>query len=87
MSPAALTLAELDRFVAAGDLIVLDTSTRSGLPFNLVSDHAYMFENATVQGGAAVMQVGNPWGFDQPAVIPLSQLSSAFVEVDIGHPG
>lgn len=85
MSPAALTLAELDRFVAAGDLITLDTPARSGLPFNLVSDHAYMFEKVTMQGGAAMLQLGNPWGTDQPAAIPLSRLSSGFVEVDIGH--
>ncbi|MEA2730465.1 MAG: hypothetical protein QOF70_4940 [Acetobacteraceae bacterium] len=87
MSPAALTLAELNSFVSAGDLIAMDTPSTSGLPFNLVSDHAYMLENVTMQSGAAVLQLGNPWGFDQPTAIPLSQLSRGVAEVDIGHVG
>jgi hypothetical protein len=85
MSPAAMTLGALNSFVSAGDLITMDTPSTSGLPFNLVSDHAYMLENVTMQGGAAVLQLGNPWGFDQPTAIPLSQLSRGVAEVDIGH--
>jgi hypothetical protein len=27
----------------------------------------------------------NPWGFAEPAAIPVSQLAKAFVEVDFGH--
>ena len=30
------------------------------------------------------LQLGNPWGYNNPQPIPLSQLASAFVEVDIG---
>jgi hypothetical protein len=85
MSPAALTLANLDSFVAAGDLIALDTSTAPGLPFNLVSNHAYMFGGVTMQGGVPEVTLLNPWGFDQPAAIPLSELSRGFIEVDVGH--
>jgi hypothetical protein len=87
MSPAALTLTDLNSFVTAGDLLALDTPSQPGLPFNLVSDHAYMLESVTTQGGAAVLQLGNPWGFDQPTAIPLSQLSRGVTEVDIGHVG
>jgi hypothetical protein len=87
MAPAALTLADLNSFVSAGDLIALDTPSASGLPFNLVSDHAYMLENVTMQSGAAVLQLGNPWGFDQPTAIPLPQLSRGVAEVDIGRVG
>lgn len=85
MSPAALSLGELNNFVSAGDLITMDTPDASGLPFNLIGNHAYMFENVTMQGGAAMLQLGNPWGFDQPTSIPLSQLSRGVVEVDVGH--
>jgi hypothetical protein len=85
MLPAALTLANLDSFVAAGDLITLDTSSAPGLPFGLVSDHAYMFEGVTLQGGVPMLTAGNPWGFDQPAAIPLSELSRGFIEVDVGR--
>jgi hypothetical protein len=85
MSPAALTLANLDSFIAAGDLIAMDTASAPGLPFNLVSNHAYMFEGVTAQGGVPMLTLGNPWGFDQPAAIPLSQLSLGVIEVDVGH--
>jgi hypothetical protein len=85
ISPSALTLANLDSFVAAGDLIALDTSAAPGLPFDLVSDHAYMFEGVTLQGGVPMVTLGNPWGYDQPPAIPLSELPRGFVEVDIGH--
>jgi hypothetical protein len=87
MSPAAMTLGELNSFVSAGDLITMDTPSTSGLPFNLIGDHAYMLENVTMQSGAPVLQLGNPWGFDQPTAIPLSQLSRGVTEVDIGHVG
>nr|WP_294500998.1 C2 family cysteine protease [uncultured Rhodopila sp.] len=85
MSPAALTLANLDSFVAAGDLIAMDTSNAAGLPFNLVSGHAYMFEGVTTQAGVPTVTLGNPWGFDPPAAIPLSQLSRDVIEVDVGR--
>ena len=35
--------------------------------------------------GTPMIQLGNPWGFNQPQLIPLSQLSSGIVEVDIGN--
>jgi Calpain family cysteine protease len=88
MTPASLTLATLQNFVAAGDLIVMDTSSRSGLPYGLFGDHAYMFDKLTGTGSSAAVQLLNPWGFDQPAAIPLTKLaSSGIVEIDIGHTG
>ena len=85
VTPGSLTLAELQGFSKAGDLLVMDTLSASGLPDNLVSDHAYMFEGVTGSGSAASIKLGNPWGFDQPAPILLSQLSHGISEVDIGH--
>jgi hypothetical protein len=85
ISPAAFTLSELDSVLAAGDLVTFDTSSSAGLPFNLVSDHAYMLAGATTQGGQPAVQLLNPWGYNEPAAIPLSQLSQGIVEVDIGH--
>ncbi len=78
----------LQKYVAASDLIVMDTSSRSGLPYGLVSDHAYMFSKLTGTGSSATVQLLNPWGFDQPAAIPLTRLaSSGIVEIDIVHTG
>ncbi len=85
VTPASLTLAELQAFSKAGDLIVMDTLSGSGLPDKLVGNHAYMFEGITGSGSAASIRLGNPWGFDQPAPILLSQLSRGIAEVDIGH--
>ena len=85
MSPASLTLAALQSFVAAGDLIVMDTLSRGALPNNLVNNHAYIFEGVTGTGASALAHFGNPWGFAQPTAMLVSQLSHGFSEVDIGH--
>jgi Ca2+-binding RTX toxin-like protein len=85
MSPSSLTLQALQADAAAGDLIVMDTPSTGVLPYNLVNDHAYMFESVNVVNGTPMVQLGNPWGFDQPQAIPLAQLSSGVIEVDIGQ--
>jgi hypothetical protein len=85
MAPASLTLALLQSFVAAGDLIVMDTLARGALPNNLVNSHAYMFDGITGTGAAATVHLLNPWGFDQPTAMLVSQLSHGFAEVDIGR--
>jgi hypothetical protein len=85
MAASGLTVAELQGFVAAGDLLTMDTAGRSGLPYGLVGGHSYMFEKLTVSGGTAMVQLGNPWGTDQPAAIPLARLATGIAQVDIGH--
>ncbi len=84
MSPAQVTVQKLQAAIAAGDLITMDTGS-GALPYNLVNSHAYMFEKLVITAGVASVQLGNPWGFNQPAMVPVSQLSRAFVEVDFGH--
>jgi hypothetical protein len=86
MAPANLTLAALLQYVSAGDLITMDTASAGGLGYGLVGDHCYMFDKVTGSGVSASIQLLNPWGFDQPAAIPLARLAqSGVVEVDIGH--
>lgn len=85
MSPANLTLSALQSFVSAGDLIVMDTLATGALPDNLVNDHAYMFDGVSGTGAAATVHLLNPWGYDQPSAMLVSQLSRGFSEVDIGH--
>ena len=85
ISPGPLTLQALQADAAAGDLIVMDTPATGVLPYNLVNNHAYMFESVNLVNGTPMIQLGNPWGFNQPQAIPLSQLSSGIVEVDIGQ--
>ncbi len=88
MSPGALTLAALQKFVAAGDLITMDTSSARGLGYGLVSNHCYMFDKIVGSGAPAAVRLLNPCGIDQPAAIPLTRLAqSGIVEVDIGRMG
>jgi Calpain family cysteine protease len=88
ISPASLTFAVLAQHIAAGALIVLDTAAKGGLSYGLINNHAYMFEKLNGSGGSATVQLHNPWGFDQPAAIPLTRLAqSGIVEIDIGHTG
>jgi hypothetical protein len=83
-SASGVTLAELQGWTRASDLVTFDTASADA-SLNLVADHAYMFEGLTTSKGATVAQFGNPWGFDQPALVPMSQLGRAFAEVDVGR--
>ncbi len=86
MSPAALSLSALQSFVAAGDLITMDTSSARGLGYGLVSNHCYMFDRIVGSGASAAVQLLNPWGVAQPAAIPMARLAqSGIVEIDIGR--
>ncbi len=85
-APASVTQTMLTAMVAANDMIVLDTSGAGNATYNLVGGHAYMFEGLVTTKGVTYVQAGNPWGFDQPALIPVSALRSAFAEIDVGHP-
>jgi hypothetical protein len=79
-----LTLTALQGYIRAGDMITFDTPA-SPPGYSLVGDHSYMFEGLSTKGGTPMITLGNPWGTDQPAAIPLSQVASNFIQVDIGH--
>ena len=80
-----MTAAVLQAFATAGDLITFDTKSTNGLGYNLVSSHAYMFNGVVATAGGPAVSLSNPWGFDQPSLIPISKLSAAFAEVDVGR--
>jgi len=84
-NPTSLSASLLSAFSAAHDMITFDTSSNSGLGYNLVSDHAYMFEKVVGSGSSASVQLANPWGVDQPSLIPVSQFAKNFVEIDVGR--
>ena len=83
ISPGSATLAALEKYVGAGDLVVFDTLSKTGLPDNLDSNHAYMLEAVSPANGGTIT-LGNPWGTDQPGALLVSQLSKAIAEIDIG---
>ena len=84
ISPASLSVQNLLGYMAAGDLIAFDTPASDSLAYDLVGDHAYMFESLITVDGQAMIQLGNPWGNTEPQLIPLSQVSNSFDEIDVG---
>jgi Calpain family cysteine protease len=68
------TSALLLAYQAIGALVVFGTSPTGSTSLNLIGDHAYAFESVTMQGGNAMVQLYNPWGTDQPALMTLSAL-------------
>lgn len=83
---SSVSLPMLQSFVSAGDLLVFDTSSSSGLGYGLVSSHAYMFAGLTKSDGIDMVNLLNPWGTYEPSAIPFSSLKNAgIVEIDVGH--
>ena len=85
LSPGTLTAASLAQNIASGDLVTFDTGSPSG--FGLVANHSYFLEGLQNVGGIPEVQLGNPWGFSQPSLIPVSAIASSFVEIDVGKVG
>jgi len=85
VSPKQVDLAFIQSHRDAGDLMVFDTPAKGGLPYGLVGSHAYMFDSLVGSGANAAVKLLNPWGFAEPAAIPISQLSKVFAEVDWVH--
>ncbi len=85
LSPSSLTVSALQADIAANDMIVFDTKNTPGLAYGLVGNHAYMFQSLTMSNGTPMVKLLNPWGSNQPAPIPLSQVRTYFAEIDVGH--
>jgi len=84
-SPVGITAAELQNWQTAGDLIVMDTYATGALPDSLVNWHCYMYQGLTNAGGTNMVHLGNPWGYGQPSLIHLSQLSSGITAIAVGQ--
>jgi hypothetical protein len=84
-----LTLPMLQGYVAAGDMITFDT-VNNPAGYNLVGGHCYMLEGVTPDSngdGGGSVTLGNPWGYNQPGAVPLSDLANNIIQIDIGHAG
>jgi hypothetical protein len=44
-----------------------------------------MFNSVVATAGCPAVSLSNPWGYDQPSLVPVSKLSSVFAEVDVGR--
>jgi hypothetical protein len=85
MSPSSMSLATLIADQNAGDMIVFDTNSGGTLTNGLFNRHAYMFAGVTGTGASAAIHLDNPWGYDHPLPLTMSQISKNFAEIDIGH--
>jgi hypothetical protein len=83
-----LKLADLQKDLAAGKPIVMDTMEPpkgKKLPFNLVEGHAYMLDKLeTDKKGKVFVRLRNPWGSNEPDPIPFEQLGKGFDMVETG---
>jgi hypothetical protein len=78
---ASVSATTLQNAVAANDLIGFDTlSNPAG--YGLVGNHTYMFDHMVGSGASASVVLDNPWGFNNPSPIPVSQLAGCFAQVD-----
>lgn len=79
---SAHSLANLNK---NGALITFSSdSSTSSLPYNLISDHEYMFEGMEISNHHAFVDLINPWGSTQPDKIPFSQLASVLPNFVVG---
>jgi hypothetical protein len=84
MQPGELTWANFVGALRSDDLMVFNTvASATALPDGLVGDHCYMLEGVSANG---MLQLANPWGFNQPRAIAFSALQSVGVgSIDIGQ--
>lgn len=87
LSAQNATLANLNAWSGNNDLISFDTGADDPT-HNIVGDHSYMFNGVVGTGASAQVRLQNPWGFDQPALIPISALTgglTSIYQIDVGH--
>jgi hypothetical protein len=87
---ADMTLAHLrnqiDGFAdSSSALVTFDTpDSTSPMPYNLVADHAYMFDGVEVKHGHSFVALLNPWGRHEPSLIPVSAVAANFDTINFG---
>ena len=82
-----VTLAKLNNYANVQDpALVFDTPNTGKLGYNLINDHAYMFDGFTHQNGHLMVDLLNPWGptWPEPAAVPFSALSQNFTGISHG---
>jgi hypothetical protein len=88
---ANMTLAQLrnqiDHFAdSASELVTFDTPASSAdMPYNLIADHAYMFDGVEEKHGRTFVELLNPWGRHEPNLIPVSAVAANFDTINFGH--
>ena len=86
MSLAHLTN-QIESFASSSTaLVTFDTpNTTSQLPYNLVADHAYMFDGVETKNGQTFVELLNPWGTHEPNLVPVSAVAANFDQINFGN--
>ena len=80
----ATTLHQI-RNLAPKSIVEFDTPNSSGLAYNLVGDHAYMFDGLESRNNHVLVKLLNPWGVDEPKLVPWAAVAHTFQGITIGH--
>ena len=88
-APSQMTAAVLGSDWSAGDLVVFDTphlQQRVRHQLDLRADRRPRLHVRRPRHlrGVTYVNLLNPWGYDNPDAIPVSQLSAVFAEIDVG---
>jgi hypothetical protein len=74
---------ELERDLAAGKMVVL--SSRGDVAgYGLIGHHSYVVTGTVVRDGKLYVELGNPWGEEQPDPVPVGELKQWFHAVSVG---
>lgn len=76
------TTQELRNDLATKQMVNFFTGIPSG--YSLVSNHVYSLTSVDTVNGVDYAHFRNPWGYGDPAPIPVSDLNHAFVGMDVG---
>ena len=77
------TASQLRADLTAKDMVTFDTGATNS--YNLVSNHSYTLKSIDTINGVDYANFRNPWGYDDPMPIPLSDLNNAFTSMEVGN--
>jgi hypothetical protein len=83
LAPSQVTASMLKADQAAGNMITFDTLASGNLSYGLIASHSYYFKGMQTINGKDYVSLGNPWGYAQPDLVPVSDMAHQFSGIDI----
>jgi hypothetical protein len=80
-----VSLSQLEGFQSSPTaMVTFDTPSQGSLGYSLITDHAYMFDGIVESNGVSYVHLLNPWGTNQPGLIPVSAIAQNFSGITHG---